>query len=214
MGSEIAALVHSSSDLHLAASCNQASRLACAITKGDVIIDFTAPDASVDHARLAAEHGIPIVIGTTGFSEEELQSISDAALEVAVVLSPNMSVGVNVLFAMTKLASAAFDKNFHIEIVETHHAHKKDKPSGTAKKIAQVIQQTHGRDEHIPIQALRTGEVIGNHLLRFTSESESLTLTHHAITRRIFAEGAIRAARWIIGKPEGLYSMQDVLHLK
>lgn len=231
MGSAIAKLIHASSELKLAGSTTRDDRLERIIGHGDVIIDFTTPIASVEHARLAALHGIPIVIGTTGFAEEEQQAIAEAARETPIILSSNMSIGVNLLFALTVQAARSLGKDFSLEIVETHHLHKKDRPSGTARELLNIVlteQQrppddvafhedghVHGKtDAPIHVRSIRSGEVIGDHTVHFTSAGEALILTHHAMSRDIFAKGALTAARWLVGKAPGLYSMKDVLSLE
>lgn len=214
MSSRIATLINEADDIELTASVGKNETLESVITKGDVIIDFTLPEPTVQYARIAAAHQKPIVIGTTGLNEKQYQTITDASKKTAIVFSPNMSLGVNVLFAATKLAATALGKNFRATIEEVHHVHKLDKPSGTAKKLAEVAACARGESwNKIPITSHRTGEVVGDHVITFENDSEVVTISHHAKTRDIFALGAIAAARWIVKKPPGLYTMMDVLGL-
>ena len=154
---------------------------------------------------------VPLVIGTTGHSAEQRNRIEKAARLVPVVLASNFSIGVNALFALTRRAAEILGNEFDRKIIETHHRMKKDAPSGTAKTIAEILRED-GAGE-IPIQSVREGEIVGEHTVIFAGPGERLELTHHAESRAIFARGALRAARWIVDQPPGLYSMQDVLGL-
>jgi 4-hydroxy-tetrahydrodipicolinate reductase len=196
------------------------------------VIDFTLPEASVAHARLCAERGVAIVIGSTGLGAEAKAEIDVAAKKIPVILSPNMSVGVNVLFELVRQAARKLGPGFDVEIVELHHKHKRDAPSGTAIRLAEVAAEELGRspDEafrfaregitgerppwQIGVQALRGGDVIGEHTVLFVGEGERLELVHRATTRVQFATGAVRAAAWVAGKPAGRYDMADVLGLR
>jgi 4-hydroxy-tetrahydrodipicolinate reductase len=198
----------------------------------DVVVDFSSHQgASGNAARLAAWRK-PVVIGATGLSAEEKQMVAEAAKQIPVVLSPNMSLGVNLLFALVKDAAAALkDKGYDIEIVERHHRRKKDSPSGTALGLGEAAAagsgwdlkkvSVHGRDglvgerpaEQIGFHAVRGGDFVGDHTVIFAADGECLELSHRATSRDTFARGALRAARWLAGKPAGLYSMQDVLGL-
>ena len=153
----------------------------------------------------------PIVIGTTGLTDNEIQKIKEAAKTIPVLLSSNMSQGVNIMFALTDLATKMIGSEFDIHLSETHHVHKKDKPSGTAKTISEIIQSNQ---KEADVESIREGEVVGDHQLTFSNENEVLTISHHAINRDIFASGAIKAAKWLVGKKPGLYSMKDVLATK
>lgn len=216
MSNRIAALVEQASDLTLAARLSRTEPLEQSLDRGDVVIDFTSLEASIAIASAAAKKHRPLVIGTTGLTDDHMNIIRRAAADIPIVLSPNMSLGVNVLFALVNLATRTLGKEFGVEITEVHHVHKKDKPSGTAKRLLDIILKHRGKDTErtIPVHALRQGEVIGDHTVTFTSANEKITLAHHAGTRDIFAEGALVAARWIVGKPAGLYDMSDVLGLK
>lgn len=197
----------------------------------DAVIDFTVPQASVAHARLAAAHGKVLVIGTTGFDAAGDSAVAAAAERAAIVRSPNMSLVVNLLFALTEQVAARLGPEFDIEIFEIHHRHKVDAPSGTALalgeaaargrkvKLADVAQR--GRDGHtgarppgaIGFGVLRGGAEVGEHSVMFCGPAERLELTHKAASRQIYASGAVRAALWARGKPPGLYGMRDVLGL-
>ena len=151
------------------------------------------------------------MIGTTGHSQQQRKIIEETAHSVPIVLASNFSVGVNVLFWLTQKAAKLLGSDFNPEIVETHHKMKKDVPSGTAKTLAELLKAV--RKSEIPIQSIREGDVVGEHTVIFSGLAEHVELTHHAASRDIFALGALRAAKWIINKPPGLYSMQDVLGL-
>jgi 4-hydroxy-tetrahydrodipicolinate reductase len=198
----------------------------------DVVIDFTAPAASLRHAQVCAARKVALVIGTTGLSPQARTEIASLAREVAIVLAPNMSVGVNVLFRLADQAARALGPSYDVEIVETHHRAKKDAPSGTALRLAEVaaealrldarsaiVYERHGetgarRAATIGVQALRGGDVVGDHTVYFLADGERLELTHRATSRENFARGAVRAALWVVTKPPGLYDMQDVLGFK
>ncbi|MFH1836840.1 MAG: 4-hydroxy-tetrahydrodipicolinate reductase [Candidatus Omnitrophota bacterium] len=177
----------------------------------DCLIDFTLPRPTLEHLKICSERGVPMVIGTTGFSEEEKAKIKIASQKAAIVFSPNMAIGVNLLFKIVSEAAKVLGEEFKIKIDETHHVHKKDSPSGTAKMIAEKIKESIGRD--IPIEAAREGEVIGNHGIIFDGEYENIEIRHDAKSRDVFAKGAVKAAKFVIGKKPGLYSMADVLGL-
>jgi 4-hydroxy-tetrahydrodipicolinate reductase len=184
------------------------------IARSDVIIDFTMPQATLTHLRLAAREAKGIVIGTTGFNNEELSEIKRLASSVPCLLSPNMSVGVNLLFRLADEVARALGDKYNIEIVESHHRHKKDAPSGTAKKIAEILAQARGiESKKVVIHSLRIGDIIGEHTIFFAGEEERIELVHRAESRDTFARGAIRAAKFITQAPPGLYSMKDVLCL-
>jgi 4-hydroxy-tetrahydrodipicolinate reductase len=154
-----------------------------------------------------------LVIGTTGHSQQQRRMIEETAHSVPIVLASNFSVGVNVLFWLTRKAAELLGPDFNPEIIETHHKMKKDAPSGTAKTLADILKAVRESDREMPIQSIREGDVVGEHSVTFSGPAERLELTHRAASREIFARGALRAAKWIINKPPGLYSMQDVLGL-
>lgn len=198
----------------------------------DVLISFTMPEASLEHLRETAKHGKAAVIGTTGFSESQLQEIRDLCRNARCVVSPNMSAGVNLMYKVLADVARALGDDYDVEIVEIHHRMKKDAPSGTADKMAQVIASSLGRDlkqvgvyqrhgiigerppKAIGVQTLRAGDVVGEHTVIFGGMGERLEITHKAHSRDNFAQGAIRAALWVVNQPKGLYDMLDVLGLK
>ncbi|MCM8813275.1 MAG: 4-hydroxy-tetrahydrodipicolinate reductase [Candidatus Omnitrophica bacterium] len=182
-----------------------------AIAPADVVIDFTVPQASLQLLPAALRHKKALVIGTTGMDAAQQEQVKQAARAIPIVFSPNMSVGVNVLFALIKDAAAKLN-DYRVSIVEYHHIHKKDAPSGTAKQIAAIIEAQTGKAV-TDIKAIREGEIVGDHDIRFESDVDVLEIRHSAKTRDIFAQGGVAAARWIFGKPAGLYSTKDVLGL-
>lgn len=185
---------------------------ASGLAGSDVVIDFTWPEGSLGNVAYCVQHGIPIVIGTTGFTPEQRAVVEAAGKDIPVVFSSNMSVGVNLLFSLIRKAAAVTGNQYTMTIEETHHVHKKDAPSGTAKTMAEVAEEASGSTMKDMISH-REGEVIGDHIITFESDVDTLSISHHAKTRDIFAEGALKAAKWLVGKPKGLYSMQDVLGL-
>ena len=175
----------------------------------DVVIDVSHADATEPLCLACTKDQVPLVIGTTGHSAEQRKRIEETARSVPIVLASNFSVGVNALFALTRRATEILGDEFDRRIVETHHRMKKDAPSGTAKTIAEIFREK-GRGE-VPIESVREGEIVGEHAVIFAGPGERLELIHRAESRAIFARGALSAARWIVGRSPGLYSMQDVL---
>jgi len=200
--------------------------------KTDVIIEFTNPEASIEHIKTASQKGIAMVIGTTGFNIEHISEINTCSSKIPCVLAPNMSVGVNLLLKVLKDIAKILGDDYDIEIVEAHHRLKKDAPSGTAMKIAQVIAEALNRNledtaiytrkgligertkKEIGIQTIRAGDIVGEHTVLFGGLGERIEITHKASSRDTFARGALKAALWVHGKQPGLYDMQDVLGLK
>jgi 4-hydroxy-tetrahydrodipicolinate reductase len=213
MGNTIIELAKADPAIEIAAQCDLGDSIEAAIKSCDVAIDFSNPDAITEICRAALQHGKSLVIGTTGHSQQQRQLIEDAARSLPIVLASNFSVGVNVLFWLTRKAAELLGHDFNPEIIETHHKMKKDAPSGTAKTLAEVLKAAQKTQNEIPIQSIREGGVVGEHTVLFTGPGERLELTHRASSREIFARGALRACHWIMGKPPGLYSMQDVLGL-
>lgn len=211
MGGLIAKLVDEASDMMFAGGADIDAPLKDVIDKADVVIDFTQAEAAAANAGLAAEMGKPIVIGTTGLNDEQRARVKSASERIPVIHAPNMSLGVNVLFHMINTAASTLGDNFNIEISETHHTKKLDKPSGTAKRMHEIAT-AGGRN--VEVHAFREGDVVGDHTITFESPEEILEIKHHAKTRQLFARGAVTAARWIVGKEPGLYDMSDVLNLK
>lgn len=197
----------------------------------EVLIDFTNPDSALKNLEVAKKHKIPVVLGTTGFISEQKEKIAEAAKEIPVVFSPNMSVGVNILFKLVREV-ATLIPDYDIELLELHHNKKKDAPSGTAAKLADIIATAIGKNinevgvygrkaimgerkkDEIGIMSIRGGDIVGEHTVYFAGTGERLELTHRAQSRSTLGAGAIRAAKWVVGKEPGLYDMQDVLGLK
>jgi 4-hydroxy-tetrahydrodipicolinate reductase len=213
MGKTISALANDDPNIDITARCDLGDSIASPTKDCDVAVDFSQADATSEICSVALEHSKPVVIGTTGHSEGQRRIIEETALSVPIVFASNFSVGVNVLFWLTRKAGEKLGGDFHPEIVETHHKMKKDAPSGTAKTLAAVLTVDKETETEIPIQSIREGDVVGEHTVIFNGPAERLELTHRAANREIFARGALRAAKWIVGKPPGLYSMQDVLGL-
>ncbi|MFC1480500.1 4-hydroxy-tetrahydrodipicolinate reductase [Candidatus Omnitrophota bacterium] len=178
----------------------------------DCLIEFSLPEGTLEHLKTCRKKSLAMVIGTTGLDEKDEERIRQASADIPIVFSPNMAVGVNLLFNIVREAARALGQDFDVKIDETHHVHKKDSPSGTAKMIAKVITEVSGADT--PIEAFREGEVIGNHGIVFDGEYEKLEIRHDAKSRDVFAAGAVKAAKFVVGKPAGLYSMADVLGLE
>jgi 4-hydroxy-tetrahydrodipicolinate reductase len=202
-----------------------------ALGKDRILIEFSVPEASLDHVRLVGRHGGRAVIGTTGFTPAQREELAQIGRGTPLLVSPNMSVAVNVAFKVLADMARMLGDDYDVEIVETHHRFKKDAPSGTALRMAEVVAQALGRDlgktavydrhdrlaertrTEIGVVALRSGDVVGEHTVSFGSLGERLELTHRAHSRDNFARGALRAARFIATAPPGLYSMQHVLGL-
>jgi 4-hydroxy-tetrahydrodipicolinate reductase len=203
-----------------------------ALADAQVLIDFTRPEGSLAHLSVCRELGINAVIGTTGFSEGHKAQIADAARDIAIVMSPNMSVGVNVTLKLLEMAAKALATGYDIEIVEAHHRHKVDAPSGTALKMGEVIAQALGRDlkdcgvfgregitgerdpSTIGFAAIRGGDIVGDHTVLFAGTGERIEIVHKAASRTTYAQGSLRAVRFLAGKRSGMFDMFDVLNLK
>ncbi|MFC1754877.1 4-hydroxy-tetrahydrodipicolinate reductase [Thermoproteota archaeon] len=183
------------------------------IRDSDILIEFTSPESTVIHLEVCVKNGKAIVIGTTGLSEEQLGIIKLASEKIAVVFSPNMSVGVNLLFSLLKEASRKLSNDYKVAITEAHHVHKKDAPSGTAKKLAQIIKD-NGSQKVGDIKSIREGEITGDHDICFESQEDIIRLSHSAKTRDIFAKGSLVAAKFVSEKKSGLFDMQNVLNKK
>lgn len=197
----------------------------------DVLIDFTRPEACLEKIQYCVEHGKAIVIGTTGFTDAQKTQIKKAAETIPVVFAPNMSVGVNVTLKLLELASKVMGNDMDIEVIEAHHRHKVDAPSGTALRMGEVVAQALGssleeravysregitgerKQGTIGFSTIRAGDIVGDHTVMFADDGERVEITHKASSRMTFATGAIRAACWITNQPVGLYDMQDVLGL-
>jgi 4-hydroxy-tetrahydrodipicolinate reductase len=202
------------------------------IDKADVVIDFTAPEASLAHLQMAKLKKTALVVGTTGFDKDQMVKFEEAGREIALCLSPNMSVGVNLLFSLVGRIASILGEEYDPEIVEIHHRLKKDAPSGTAMKLARILAEAKGWDlektgsygrkgiigprktEELGIHAVRAGDVVGEHTIIFGGPAERVELIHRAHSRDVFAYGAMRAALFVAKAKPGLYDMQDVLGLR
>lgn len=215
----------------ISAAIDAGDDLAAGIAGCDVIIDFSFHKITPEVIRLAIAHHKPLVIGTTGHAADEKKHLLAEAAKIPTVWSGNYSVGVNLLFALTRRASAVLGSDYDAEVIEMHHRFKKDAPSGTAERLLEIILDErklgrealrHGREgitgertsTEVGIHALRGGDVVGDHTVMFAALGERIELTHKASDRGIFARGSIRAAQWLIGRPAGVYDMQDVLALR
>ncbi|WP_050477351.1 4-hydroxy-tetrahydrodipicolinate reductase [Herbaspirillum rhizosphaerae] len=208
------------------------SDLAKGLADVDVLIDFTRPEGTLKHAEYCAAHGIKMVIGTTGLEQEAKDAIAAAATKTAIMQAPNMSIGVNVTLKLLEMAAKSFTHGYDIEIIEAHHRHKVDAPSGTALKMGEVIADAIGvklddvavyaregitgeRDpSSIGFSAIRGGDIVGDHTVLFAGIGERIEITHKSSSRVTYAHGSLRAARFLADKSTGLYDMQDVLGLK
>ncbi len=175
----------------------------------DVLVDFTLPEAVNEHLEYVAKYKKALVLGTTGLTDAQVDKVNEVSMVVPVVYSPNMSIGVNVLFSILPEIAKKLGPDYSVEIIEAHHKAKKDAPSGTAKKLAEVIRNVTKRD--FPIHSVRLGDIFGDHTVVFCGNSERIEVKHQAHSRDLFAVGALKAVKWIVGKPAGLYTMQDVL---
>jgi 4-hydroxy-tetrahydrodipicolinate reductase len=211
MGKTIIDLASSDPKIDIIARCDLGDPIESAMKSCAVAIDFSHADVITEICRAASQHRKPLVIGTTGHSKEQRKMIEETAQSVPIVFASNFSIGVNVLFWLTRKAAEQLGSDFDAAIVETHHKMKKDAPSGTAKTLAEVLKAAGKIPSEIPIQSIREGDVVGEHTVILSGPSERLELTHRAANREIFARGALRAAKWIINQSPGLYSMQDVL---
>jgi len=209
MGQTIVDLARNDPKIDIVAQCDLGDAIEQAMTECGVAIDFSNSTTIDEICRAALQHRKPLVIGTTGHSAEQREVIEKTAKALPIVFASNFSVGVNALFALSRRAAEILGSEFAPQIVETHHKMKKDAPSGTAKTLGEILKEALKTD--VPIESIREGEVVGEHTVSFVGQGERLELTHRAGSREIFARGALRAAQWIVGKPAGLYSMQDVL---
>ena len=205
--------------------------LAAGLRDADYLIDFTRPEGTLTHLAYCAEHGVKMVIGTTGFDEAGKAAIAQAAQQIAIVFAPNMSVGVNVTMKLLEMAAKSFSEGYDIEIIEAHHRHKVDAPSGTALKMGEVIAGAIGRDLNdvavyaregvtgerdpstIGFSAIRGGDIVGDHTVLFAGIGERIEITHKSSSRVTYANGSLRAARFLQNEQRGLFDMNDVLGL-
>jgi 4-hydroxy-tetrahydrodipicolinate reductase len=203
-----------------------------ALKKTDVLIDFTRPEGTMAHLALCREMGVKMVIGTTGFSDAQKAEIADAGQHIAIMMAPNMSVGVNVTLKLLEMAAKAMSEGYDIEVIEAHHRHKVDAPSGTALKMGEVMASAMGRDlkqcavysreghtgerdpSSIGFATIRGGDIVGDHTVLFAGIGERIEISHKSSSRSTYAQGSLRAVRFLTDKPHGLFDMFDVLGLR
>ena len=218
--------------LGLASGVPVTADLRAAVANAQVLVDFTRPEGTLAHLKACRELKVNMVIGTTGFSEAQKETIADAARDIAIVMSPNMSVGVNVTLKLLELAAASLATGFDVEVIEAHHRHKVDAPSGTALKMGEVIAQAQGRvlkdmgvfaregvtgerkAGTIGFSAIRGGDIVGDHTVLFAGTGERIEITHKSSSRSTYAEGSLRAVRFLASRQHGLFDMFDVLGLR
>ena len=232
MGEALARLAGQDPKLELAAGVDVGDNVLDSIDRCDVLIEFAHHSLSGNLAKSAADHGKAMVIGTTGHTAAERKAVEAAARRIPIVFAPNFSVGVNLLFFLTQIAAETLGEDYDQEVVEMHHRQKLDAPSGTARRLGEILAEASGgayddlalhgrhgdvgaRPRHvIGMHALRGGDVVGDHMVIFAGVGERVELTHKASTRETFANGALHAAQWVVKQQSGLYDMQDVLGLK
>jgi 4-hydroxy-tetrahydrodipicolinate reductase len=232
MGTALLGCAKQDPELEVVGQIDQEDDLRQVIAKGDVVIDFSSHAATAGIAKLCGENKKALVVGTTGHTEQELSQIKTVSTQIPMVIASNYSTGVNTLFWLTKKAAEILGPGFDLEIVEMHHRLKEDAPSGTAKTLAEILAEVrkqqlentlrHGRkgmvgkrtQQEIGMHAVRGGDVVGDHTVIFATNGERVELTHKASSRDTFANGALRAAQWVVRQRPGLYDMRDVLGLK
>jgi 4-hydroxy-tetrahydrodipicolinate reductase len=234
MGQTVASSVSADPDTRVAVGIDLGDSLTEALERAEIVIDFTLPTFTDELIESCLKKGTPIVMGTTGHSDDQLQLIQEASKSIPIVHAPNYSVGVNTLFWLTRRATEILGEDFDLEVIEMHHRNKKDSPSGTARRLAEILADVrelsydddckHGRfgdvgartKTEIGVHALRGGDVVGDHTVVYANDGERVELTHKASSRETFSKGAVRAAKWIQseGLKSGLFDMQDVLGLK
>ena len=213
MGKAIAAGLESQDDLELAGLWGRGDDLAALVRQADVVIDFSLPAGTEQVLEAVQAHGKPLVCGVSGLDEKQMRRLDAAATEVPVVYDRNMSLGIAVLARSVRDAAASLGIDFDVEIAEVHHVHKKDAPSGTALKLGEIVAAARGEQGtgSVRFHSERRGDVPGDHEVVMSSPTERLSFAHSVTTRQVFADGAIRAARWIATQPPGRYEMSDVL---
>lgn len=232
MGKTLIEAVAAAPDAELVAAFDIDGDAETAIAQADCLIDFTRPEGTLKHLEICRRHGVPIVIGTTGFTPEQKARIVAAAEEIPIVFSPNMAVGVNAVFKLLDVAARILNEGFDVEIIEAHHRHKVDAPSGTALRMGEIVAAALGRDlkecaiygreghtgarpaTQIGFATIRGGDIVGDHTVLFAGTGERIEITHKSASRMSYALGALRAARFLRDKRHGLFDMQDVLGLK
>ncbi|CAM3772484.1 4-hydroxy-tetrahydrodipicolinate reductase [Roseateles saccharophilus] len=229
MGKMLIEAVMAAEDCQLHATLDKGDDVRAGLAGADVLIDFTRPEATLDHLAICADLGVKAVVGTTGFEPAQKARIAELAQHTAIVFAPNMSVGVNVVLKLLDMAARAMNEGFDIEIVEAHHRNKVDAPSGTALQMGQVVADALGRDlkqcavygregvtgvrdpSTIGFATVRGGDIIGDHTVLFAGTGERIEISHKASSRGIYAQGSLRAARFLAGQATGLFGMNDVL---
>jgi 4-hydroxy-tetrahydrodipicolinate reductase len=232
MGQALVSCAKNFRELEIVAAIDRGDDLKTVISKTDAVIDFSSHDATLEIVELCAKNKKAVVIGTTGHSDSEKSAIEKCQTKIPIVLAPNFSTGVNTLFWLTRKAAEILGDDFDLEIIEMHHRLKKDAPSGTAKSLAEILAAVrrqrlekvarHGRvgivgertNSEIGIHSIRGGDVVGDHTVIFANSGERIELAHKASSRDTFANGALRAALWVVKQKPGIYDMQDVLGLK
>ena len=231
MGQALFEAINANSQSDFGAGFDKGDSLIDSISDFEILIDFSRPEASLNALSVCKSSGKGMVIGTTGFADSELELIEQASKEIAMGFAPNMSVGVNLTLKILETSAKVIGPDSSIEIIEAHHRYKVDSPSGTALKMGEVVANALGRDlsecavygregseeprdmNTIGFSSIRGGDVVGEHTVAFFMDGERVEITHKASSRMIYANGAVRAANWLSDKPNGLYSMQDVLEL-
>jgi 4-hydroxy-tetrahydrodipicolinate reductase len=232
MGRTLIEAVQDASGAELAAAFDVGDDIEAALGKADCLIDFTRPEGTLKHMEICRKRGVHMVIGTTGMNTEQKLAIQDASRDIPIVFAPNMAVGVNLVFKLLDTAARILNEGYDVEIVEAHHRHKVDAPSGTALRMGEVVAAALGRDlaecavygregvtgerpaTQIGFATVRGGDIVGDHTVMFIGTGERVEITHKASSRMHFAQGALRAARFLKGRARGLYDMQDVLGLR
>jgi 4-hydroxy-tetrahydrodipicolinate reductase len=232
MGKMLIEAVNTAPDAVLAAAFDVDDDTDAALAKADCLIDFTRPEGTLKHLEICRRHGVHMVIGTTGFSAEQKQLIEAAAREIPIVCAPNMAVGVNAVFKLLDVAARILNDGYDVEVIEAHHRHKVDAPSGTALRMGEVVAAAlgrsldecaiYGREGHtgerpatqIGFSTIRGGDIVGDHTVLFAGTGERIEITHKSASRMSYALGSLRAARFLRGKQSGLFDMQDVLGLR
>jgi len=231
MGQTLIEAINLNENVDLGVGLDKGDSLNNSLEDFDVLIDFSRPDATMNALSICESSGKAMVIGTTGFSDDELEVIIQASKDIPIVFAPNMSIGVNLTLKLLETSAKVIGPDSSIEIIEAHHRYKVDSPSGTALKMGEVVANALGRNltdcaiygregiekprdlNSIGFSSIRGGDVVGEHTVAFFMEGERVEITHKASSRMIYANGAVRAANWLHNKPNGLYSMQDVLEL-
>lgn len=232
MGKTLIEAVQAAPDAILAAAFDIDDDPEAALAQADCLIDFTRPDGTMKHLEICRRRGVHMVIGTTGFTPEQKQRIAAVAEEIPIVFAPNMAVGVNAVFKLLDVAARILNEGFDVEIIEAHHRHKVDAPSGTALRMGEIVAAALGRDlkecavfgreghtgerpaAQIGFSTIRGGDIVGDHTVLFAGVGERIEITHRSASRMSYALGSLRAARFLRDKQRGLFDMQDVLGLK